>query len=126
MNKIFAASVFFFSLAAHAASMPLEPVRVQLMTHNLDPGKGDQLAFEGPAGCVFVGSVNEARLVVINRKVCPGKTTAVTLVVPLDRQASFTEARNNKAALDWLTESSRNHYLFPVEAAGDAGLNRAP
>lgn len=69
MRKILAASVFFVSLAAHAASVPLEPVRVQLLTDNPDPAKGDQLAFEGPAGCVLAGSVNDARLVVINRKV---------------------------------------------------------
>lgn len=126
MRKILAASVFFVSLAAHAASVPLEPVRVQLLTDNPDPAKGDQLAFEGPAGCVLAGSVNDARLVVINRKVCPSGTTSVTMVVPLDRQTSFTEAQNNNAALEWLTESSRNYYLFPVEAAGDAGINRTP
>ena len=126
MRKILAASVFFVSLAAHAASVPLEPVRVQLLTDNPDPAKGDQLAFEGPAGCVLAGSVNDARLVVINRKVCPSGTASVTMVVPLDRQASFTEAQNNNAALEWLTESSRNYHLFPVEAAGDAGINRTP
>ncbi|POP72878.1 hypothetical protein CXB37_25305 [Pseudomonas syringae pv. syringae] len=59
-------------------------------------------------------------------KVCPSGTTSVTMVVPLDRQASFTEAQNNNAALEWLTESSRNYYLFPVEAAGDAGIYRTP
>lgn len=128
MRKTLAASVFLVSLVAHAASVPLEPVRVHLLTDNPDPGKGDQLAFEGPAGCVLAGSVNDARLVVINRKVCPSGTTSVTMVVPLDRLASFTEAQaqNNNAALEWLTESSRNYYLFPVEAAGNAGINRTP
>ncbi|MRJ20051.1 hypothetical protein FRT60_06825 [Pseudomonas haemolytica] len=120
MRKILAALVFFVLLAAHAASALLEPFRVQLLTDKPDPAKGDQLAFVGPAGCVLAGSV-----VVINRKVCPSGTTSVTMVVPLDRQASFTEAQNNNAALEWLTESSRNYYLFPVEAAGDAGINRA-
>lgn len=126
MKKILAGSLFFVSLVAHAASEPLEPVRVQLLTDNPDPGKGDQLAFEGPSGCVLAGSVNDARLVVINRKVCPSGTTSVTMIVPLDRRASFNEAVNNNAALEWLTESSRNYYLFPVEAAGNAGANRPP
>lgn len=104
------------------ASLLMEPVRVQLLTDNPDPAKGDQLAFEGPAGCVLAGAVNDARLVVINRKVCPSGTTNVTMVVPLDRQASVTEAQalKNSAAIEWLTESSRNYYLFPVEAAVDA------
>lgn len=121
MRKILAVSVFFVSLVTHAASVPVEPVRVQLLTDNLDPAKGDQLAFEMPGGCVLAGSVNDARLVVINRKVCPSGTTNVTMVVPLDRQASFTEeqAQKNSAALEWLSESSRNYHLFPVEAAGD-------
>ncbi|WP_440057863.1 hypothetical protein [Pseudomonas fragariae (ex Marin et al. 2024)] len=119
MRTILAASVFVVSLAAHASSGPLEPVRVHLLTDNPDPAKGDQLAFEGPAGCVLAGSVNDAKLVVINRKVCPSGTTSVTMVVPLDRQASFTEALNNSAALEWLTESRRNYYLFSVDAAGD-------
>lgn len=121
MRKILAASVFFASLVTHAASVPVEPVRVQLLTDKLDPAKGDQLAFEMPGGCVLAGSVNAARLVVINRKVCPSGTTNVTMVVPLDRQASFKEAQSqkNSAALKWLTESSRNYYLFPVEAAVD-------
>ncbi|MHB9376210.1 hypothetical protein ALO95_200232 [Pseudomonas syringae pv. antirrhini] len=121
MRKILAASVFFASLVTHAASVPVEPVRVQLLTDKLDPAKGDQLAFEMPGGCVLAGSVNAARLVVINRKVCPSGTTNVTMVVPLDKQASFKEAQSqkNSAALEWLTESSRNYYLFPVEAAVD-------
>lgn len=111
-----------FALSGCAASVPVEPVRVKLLTDNLDPAKGDQLAFELPGGCVLAGSVNDTRLVVINRKVCPSGTTNVTMVVPLDRQASFTEAqaRKNGAALKWLTQSSRNYYLFPVEAASDA------
>nr|WP_172687405.1 hypothetical protein [Pseudomonas syringae] len=121
MRKILAASVFFASLVTHAASVPVEPVRVQLLTDKLDPAKGVQLAFEMPGGCVLAGSVNAARLVVINRKVCPSGTTNVTMVVPLDRQASFKEAQSqkNSAALEWLTESTRNYYLFPVEAAVD-------
>ncbi|MGG5276384.1 hypothetical protein [Pseudomonas syringae pv. coryli] len=126
MRKILAASVFLVSLAAHAASAPLEPVRVHLLTDNPDPAQGDQLAFEGPAGCVLEGSVNDAKLVVIHRKVCPSGTTSVTMVVPLDRQASFTEALNNNAALEWLTESRRNYYLIPVASAGDAPINRTP
>ncbi len=126
MRKILAVSVFFVSLAAYAASVPLEPARVHLLTDNPDPVKGDQLDLEGAAGCVLAGSVNDARLVVINRKVCPSGTTSVTMVVPLDRQASFTEALNNNAALEWLTESRRNYYLFPVEAAGDAAIKRTP
>lgn len=108
------------------ASLLMEPVRVQLLTDNPDPAIGDQLAFEGPAGCVLAGSVNDARLVAINRKVCPSETTSVTMIVALDRQASFTEVQNNNAALEWLNESSQNYYLFPVEAAGDAGINRTP
>lgn len=108
-------------LSGCAASVPAEPVRVQLVTDNIDPAKGDQLAFEMLGGCVLAGSVNDTRLVVINRKVCPSGATNVTMVVPLDRQASFTEAQaqKNSAALEWLTESSRNYYLFPVESAGD-------
>ncbi len=42
MRNILAASVFSVSLAAHSASGPLEPVRVQLQTDNPDPVKGDQ------------------------------------------------------------------------------------
>lgn len=126
MRKILAASVCFVSLAVHSASIPLEPTRVQLLTDNPAPNKGDQLAFSVPGGCVLAGSVNDTRLVVINRKICPGVTTSVVMVVPLDRKSSFTEALNNNAAGDWFTESNRNYYLFPVEAAGDAGVNRTP
>ena len=126
MRNILAVSVFFTSMVAHAASVPLDPDRVHLLTANPDPAKGDQLAFEGAAGCVLAGSVIDARLVVINRKVCPSGTTSVTMVVPLDKQASFAEALNNNAALEWLTESRRNYYLFPVETAADAAIKRTP
>lgn len=124
MKKIFAASMLLISLVGHASSDALEPTRVQLLTDNPKSSKGDQLVFEAPDGCFFMGSVNDQRLVVINRKICPGVTTSVSMVVPLDRTSAFDEALNNKSALDWLTMSSRNYYLFPVEAAVDAGTNR--
>lgn len=129
MRKTVTAVIFIFSLAAHGASVPLEPLPVSLLTDNPDPNTGDQLAFGGPAGwagCVLAGTVNDAKLVVINHKVCPSGTTNVTMVAPLDRQASFTKAQmqNDSAALEWLTESSRNYYLFQVEAAGDAAVTQ--
>lgn len=47
----------------------------------------------------------------------------VTLVVPLDRKRGFTETLTSNIFTEWLTESSRNYYLFPVKAAGD---NQSP
>ncbi|MBI6651781.1 hypothetical protein [Pseudomonas veronii] len=126
MRKLLAASVFAFSFVGHAASAQLEPVRVQLLTERPDPIKGNQLVFEEPGGCFFTGTVNDERLVVINRKICPRITTNVSMVVPLDKKSSEAEATNNKSKLDWLTESNRNYNLFQSEAAVDPGNNREP
>lgn len=119
MRNILAACACFVPLAVHAAVAPVAPERVVMLGDHAAPSKGDQLAFEGAKGCVYTGTVDGQRLTVIDRKICPGVTTMVTMVVPLDRKREFTETLNSNIFLEWLTESSRNYYMFPVEAAGD-------
>lgn len=128
MKKILATAVLICSasVTANAASIPPEPARVQLLTDNPAPVKGDQLVFSEKGGCLLYGVVDAAMLAVINRRVCPGTSTDVTMVVPLNRAPSFTEALNNDVALAWLTGSTRNYYMFPVEAADPAIPNQVP
>lgn len=127
MKKILATAVLICSasMAANAASIPPEPARVQLLTDNPAPVKGDQLLFSEEGGCALYGVVDAAMLAVISRRICPGTSTDVTMVVPLNRAPSFIEALNgNDAALAWLTVSPRNYYMFPVEAADPAVPNQ--
>ena len=126
MRKILVACACFVSLAVHAAAAPTVPERVVMLGDHSAPSKGDQLAFEGAKGCVYTGTVDGQRLAVIDRKICPGVTTMVTLVVPLDRKRGFTETLNSNIFLEWLTESSRNYYLFPVDAAVDDAFLAPP
>jgi hypothetical protein len=119
MRKMLAACACFVSLAVHAAVAPAAPERVVMLGDHAAPSKGDQLTFEGANGCVYTGTVDGQRLTVIDRKICPGITTMVAMVVPLDRKRGFIETLNSNIFLEWLTESSRNYYLFAVESAGD-------
>lgn len=120
MRKILAACAFFVSLAVDATAAPTVPEPVVMIGDHSAPAKGDQLAFEGAKGCVYTGTVDGQRLVVIDRKICPGVTTMVTMVVPLDPKRGFTETLNSNIFVEWLTKSSQNYYLFPVAAAVDA------
>lgn len=121
MRKILAASVCFVSLAVHAAAVPVEPVRVMMLNDNAAPAKGDRLAFQGGAdNCRFYGIVGDGGKVAINRMICPDETTTkVSMVVPLERKISFTEALNTNVVTDWLAKSSRNYYLFPASGGTD-------
>lgn len=85
---------------------------------------GDQIAFEGPKGCIYTGAVDVQRLVVIEREICPSGTRMVTMVVPLDRQRGVTQTPNSNIFRQLLTESSRNYYLFPAEAIDSTPLGR--
>ncbi|WP_143502085.1 hypothetical protein [Pseudomonas sp. Irchel 3E13] len=119
MKKILVACACFVSLAVHAAAAQIVPERVVMVGDHSAPSNGDQLAFEGAKGCIYTGTVDGQRLEVIDREICPGVTTMVTLVVPLDRKSGFTETLTSNIFTEWLTESSRNYYLFPMKAAGD-------
>lgn len=123
MRKILAASICFVSLAVHAATVPVEPVRVMMLNDNAAPAKGDRLAFQGGADaddCRFYGIVGDAGKVAINRMICPDNTaTKVSMVVPLERKKSFVEALNTNVVTDWLAKSSRNYYLFPASGGTD-------
>lgn len=62
--------------------------QLKMLNNNLDPAEGDRLAFE-PVTCRFYGKVEKNGLAVINRKVCDGVKTPVTLYVPLGPAGSY-------------------------------------
>lgn len=124
MRKILAGCACFVSLAGHAATAPAVPERVVMLGDHSARSQGDQIAFERPKGCIYTGAVDGQRLVVIEREICPSGTRMVTLIVPLDRQRGVTGTPDSNIFRQWLTESSRNYYLFPAEAIESAPLGR--